>query len=53
VVCGEHDTDGDGEYFGGSDTQLGRIRVFYHEASGSNGATSTWLARCSTTSSPA
>jgi tubulin beta len=34
VLCDEHDIGGDGEYCGGSDAQLGRINVFYHEASG-------------------
>jgi tubulin beta len=29
-----HDIGGDGEYCGDSDAQLGRITVFYHEASG-------------------
>jgi hypothetical protein len=29
-----HDIGGDGEYCGGNDAQLGRINVFYHEASG-------------------
>jgi tubulin beta len=31
VLCDEH---GIGEYCGDSDAQLGRINVFYHEASG-------------------
>jgi hypothetical protein len=34
VLCGEHSISGDGEYCGDNDTQLGRIKVFYHEASG-------------------
>jgi hypothetical protein len=34
VLCDEHGIGGDGEYFGGNDAQLGRIGVFYHEASG-------------------
>jgi hypothetical protein len=34
VVCDEHGIGGDGEYCGDSDTQLNRINVFYHEASG-------------------
>jgi hypothetical protein len=29
-----HDIGGDGEYCGDNDAQLGRINVFYHEASG-------------------
>jgi tubulin beta len=33
-VCDEHGIGGDGEYFGSNDAQLGRINVFYHEASG-------------------
>ena len=34
VVCDENGIGGDGEYCGGNDTQLGRINVFYYEASG-------------------
>jgi tubulin beta len=34
VFCDKHGTGGDGEYCGGNDAQLGRINVFYHEASG-------------------
>jgi tubulin beta len=34
VVCDEHSIGGDGEYCGGNDAQLGRMKVFYHEASG-------------------
>jgi tubulin beta len=34
VVCDEHGVDGSGEYCGDSDEHLGRINVFYHEASG-------------------
>jgi tubulin beta len=34
VVCDEHGIGGDGEYCGGNDVQLGRINVFYHQASG-------------------
>jgi tubulin beta len=34
VVCGEHGIGSDGEYCGDNDAQLGRINVFYHEASG-------------------
>jgi tubulin beta len=34
VVCDEHGIGGDGEYCGDNDAQLGRIKVFYHEASG-------------------
>jgi tubulin beta len=34
VVCDENGIGGDGEYCGGNDAQLGRISVFYHEASG-------------------
>ena len=30
-----HGIGGDGEYCGDNDAQLGRINVFYHEASGS------------------
>jgi tubulin beta len=35
VLCDEHGIGGDGEYYGGdSDVLLGRINVFYYEASG-------------------
>jgi tubulin beta len=39
VLCDEHGIggiggDSDGEYCGDNDAQLGRINVFYHEASG-------------------
>jgi tubulin beta len=34
VACNEHDIGGDGEYCGGNNAQLGRINVFYNEASG-------------------
>jgi tubulin beta len=34
MLCDEHGIGGDGEYCGGNDAQLGRINVFYHEASG-------------------
>jgi tubulin beta len=34
VVCDEHGIGGGGKYFGDNDAQLGRIDVFYHEASG-------------------
>jgi tubulin beta len=34
VLCDEHGIGGDGEYFGDNGAQLGRIHVFYHEASG-------------------
>jgi tubulin beta len=34
VVCDEHGIGGGGEYCGDNDAQLGRINVFYHEASG-------------------
>ena len=34
VLCDEHGIGGDGEYCGDSDAQLGRINVFYYEASG-------------------
>jgi tubulin beta len=34
VLCDEHGIGGDGEYCGDNDAQLGRINVFYHEASG-------------------
>jgi len=33
-LCDEHGIGGDREYCGGNDAQLGRINVFYHEASG-------------------
>jgi tubulin beta len=33
-VCDEHGTGSSGEYSGGNDAHLGRIDVFYHEASG-------------------
>ena len=33
MLCDEHGIGGDGEYCGDNDTQLGRINVFYHEAS--------------------
>jgi tubulin beta len=35
VLCDEHGIGGDGEYCGdNNDAQLGRINVFYYEASG-------------------
>jgi tubulin beta len=34
VVCNENGIGGGGEYCGDVDAQLGRINVFYHEASG-------------------
>jgi tubulin beta len=34
VVCDENGIGGGGEYCGNNDAQLGRISVFYHEASG-------------------
>jgi hypothetical protein len=34
VFCDEHGIGGDGEYCGDYDAQLGRINVFYYEASG-------------------
>jgi tubulin beta len=34
VVFDEHGIGGSGEHYGGSDSHLGRINVFYHEASG-------------------
>ena len=34
VVCGENGIGGSGEYFGGNNTQLGRINVIYHETLG-------------------
>jgi tubulin beta len=34
VVCDEHGIGGSGGYCGGNDAHLGRINVFYHEASG-------------------
>jgi tubulin beta len=33
VLCDEHGIGGGGEYCGGKDAKLGRINVFYHEAS--------------------
>jgi hypothetical protein len=33
-LCDEHGIGGDGEYCGDKDAQLGRINMFYHEASG-------------------
>ena len=33
MLCDEHGICG-GEYCGGNDAQLGRINLFYHEASG-------------------
>jgi tubulin beta len=33
-LCDEHGIGGDGEYCGDNDAQLGRINVFYHEATG-------------------
>jgi tubulin beta len=33
-VCDEHGIGGSGEYCGDNDAHLGRINVFYHEASG-------------------
>jgi tubulin beta len=34
VFCDKHRIVSDGEYRGGNDAQLGRIDVFYHDASG-------------------
>jgi tubulin beta len=34
VVCDEQGIGGGGEHCGNNDAQLGRINVFYHEASG-------------------
>jgi tubulin beta len=34
VVCDEHGIGGSGEYCGDNDAHLGRIGVFYHNASG-------------------
>jgi tubulin beta len=34
VVCNENGIRGDGEYCGDNDAQLGRIKVFSHEALG-------------------
>jgi tubulin beta len=42
LVCEERRVGFDCEYCGGNDAQLGRISVFYHEAS----AESTHPARC-------
>jgi tubulin beta len=36
VVCDKHAAGGDREYCGDNDTQLDRINMFYHEASGAN-----------------
>jgi tubulin beta len=36
LLCDEHGIGGDGDYCGNNDAQLGRIIVFYHEASGGN-----------------
>jgi tubulin beta len=36
VVCDEYGVGGDGEYSGGNDAQLGRINVYFLEASGDN-----------------
>jgi tubulin beta len=33
-LCDENGIGGDGEYCSDNDAQLGRINVFYHEASG-------------------
>jgi hypothetical protein len=44
VVCDKHAIGGDSEYCGGNDAQLGRINVFYHEASSLAG--SAPCARC-------
>jgi tubulin beta len=35
VVCDERSAGGDCEYCGDNDAQLGRINLFYHEASNS------------------
>ena len=34
MLCDEYCIGGDGEYCGDNDAQLGRINVFYYEASG-------------------
>ena len=34
MVCDEHGIGGDAECCGDNDAQLGRIKVFYHDASG-------------------
>ena len=34
MLCDEHGIGGEGVYSGDNDAQLGRINVFYHEASG-------------------
>jgi tubulin beta len=34
VLCDEHGIEGNGEYCGDNDAQLGRINVLYHKASG-------------------
>ena len=34
-MCDENGIGADGKYFGDNDAQLGRINIFYHEASGS------------------
>jgi tubulin beta len=36
MFCDENGIGGDGEYCGNNDAQLGRITVFYHEASCGN-----------------
>jgi tubulin beta len=49
VARDEHGVGGEGKYCDGNDAQLGRIDLFYHEASGGKYVP----ARCSLTSSPA
>jgi tubulin beta len=49
LLCDENGIGGGGESCGGSDAQLGRINVFYHEASGVKYVP----ARCSSASSQA
>jgi tubulin beta len=34
MLCDEHGIGGEGEYCVDNDAQLGRINVYYHEASG-------------------
>jgi tubulin beta len=59
-MCDEHGIGCDGEYFGENDAQLGRIGVFFHEASEGKYVPRAALRprvqrdrRCSSTSSPA
>jgi hypothetical protein len=49
VVCDEHGIGGSGEYCGGNDAQLGRIKLFTTRPR----AAGMCPARCTSTSSPA